>query len=280
MAKQKSCQFVLISVLLLSSWAVVIRAAVSEPDQAALRSQYVGKVLIFRKSFRMAKRLDIAQDGTITGGTAPGYWSVDGVLQVKDLQFDKALVTFDCAKLWANVKSDGQLHFFPAATALKGKGNYPATEEVAFHTADEMIPAEGIRERVRKVFLGEHDSVLTATPRPIAAFIQKVAPGSDVDPISGFGFSGALPKVISRSDPTRSREAQLVGQAGRENFVVYVDPAGGVSVTGFTSLLQYGLEETTIEAVKGWKFQPAMKDGKPVGISIPMFVNFSPEEGK
>jgi outer membrane biosynthesis protein TonB len=72
----------------------------------------------------------------------------------------------------------------------------------------------------------------------------------------------------------------LVGQAGRENFVVYVDEQGGASVTGFTSLLQYGLEETTIEAVKGWKFQPAMKGGKPVGISIPMFVNFKQEEGK
>lgn len=278
MAKRKRCLFISIAVLLLSNLAVVIRAEVSDPDQQALRSQYVGKVMIFRKSLRMAKRLDIAEDGTVTGGTAPGYWSVDGVLQVKGLNFDKELVTLECTKLWANIQSDGQLHFFPAAAALKGKVDYPDTEEIAFHTSSQTIPAEGIRDRLRKVFLDEHDSLLTSTPQPIAAYIERIAARADFDPISGMGFNGTLPKAISRSDPAPSREAQLVGQAGRENFVVYVDEQGGAAVTGFTNLLHYGLEETTIAAVKGWKFQPAMKDGKAVAIRIPMYIDFKKVE--
>jgi hypothetical protein len=280
MAKQKSWLIVLIAVLLLSDLAVVIRAGVSEPDQQALRSQYVGKVLIFRKSFRMAKRLDIAEDGTVTGGTAPGYWSVDGALQVKSLRFDKSVVTLEGAKLWANIQSDGRLHFFPASGVLKGKGGYPETEEVAFHTGRQALPADGVRDRLKKVFLDEHESVLISTPQPIAAYIQKIASEADVDPITGKGFEGTLPKAISRPDPAPSREAQLVGQAGREKFVVYVDAQGGAAVTGFTNLLQYGLEETTIEAVKGWKFQPAMKDGKAVGIRIPMYIDFKKVEVK
>ncbi len=274
MAKQKGCLIILIAVLMLSDLAVVIRAEVSEPDQQALRSQYVGKVLIFRKSFRMAKRLDIAENGTITGGTAPGYWSVDGAVQVKNLRFEKSLVTFECAKLWANIQSDGRLHFFPASSVIKDKGDYPENEVIAFHTGKQVIPADGLRDRVKKVFLDEHDSVLISTPQPIAAYIQKIAPETDVDPASGKGFDGTLPKVISRTDPAPSLEAELVGQAGREQFVVYVDEQGSAAVTGFTNPLQYGLEETTIAAVKTWKFQPAMKDGKAVGIHIPMYIDF------
>jgi hypothetical protein len=66
----------------------------------------------------------------------------------------------------------------------------------------------------------------------------------------------------------------LVGQAGRESFVVYVDETGGASVVGFTHLLQYGLEETTIEAVKGWKFEPASQDGKPVAVRMAMSIDY------
>jgi outer membrane biosynthesis protein TonB len=33
------------------------------------------------------------------------------------------------------------------------------------------------------------------------------------------------------------------------------------------------VEEATIEAVKGWKFEPAMKDGKAVAIRILMSID-------
>ena len=66
----------------------------------------------------------------------------------------------------------------------------------------------------------------------------------------------------------------MVGQAGRESFVVYVDEKGNAAVTAFASLLQYGLEETTIEAVRGWKFRPATKNGKEVGIRMLMSIDY------
>ena len=176
MTRQRICFLMLIAVVLLAQPAVVIRAEVSGPDQEALKSKYVNKVLIFRKGFRMVRHLDVAQDGTVTGGTAPGFWSVDGAVQVNALAFDKESVTFKCAKLWANIKKDGQLHFFPAEVALKGKSGYPANEEIVFHTSNEIVPADQIRDRVARLFLGEQDSPLNSTPQPIAAYIQKIAP--------------------------------------------------------------------------------------------------------
>ena len=38
--------------------------------------------------------------------------------------------------------------------------------------------------------------------------------------------------------------------------------------------LGMGLDEKAIEAVRNWKFEPAMKDGKPVAVQINVEVSF------
>jgi len=275
MTKQRSYFLVLIAVLLLASPVTTVRAEVSGPDQKALKSQYLNQVLIFRKDFRMVKRLDIAQDGTVTGGKASGLWSVDGAIQVSTLAFDKKTVTVRGNKLWANIKNDGQLHFFPASVVLKGRQGYPVTVEIAFHTGSESVSAQQIRTSIERVFLGGSDSQLSSTPQPIAAYIQNVVPQYDIDLASPKPFGGTLPKVITQSQLPNPTEAALAGQGGQESFVVYVDEKGNAAVIGFTRLLQYGLEETTIEAVKNWKFEPATKDGKPVAMRVLMHLNYA-----
>ncbi len=37
----------------------------------------------------------------------------------------------------------------------------------------------------------------------------------------------------------------------------------------------YGLDEKAVEAVKTWKFKPAMQDGRPVPVQIYVDINFS-----
>ncbi len=274
MIKVRRCFLVLTAVLLLTEPAALLRAAISEADQTAIKKQYVGKVMVFRKLYRLARRLDVAKDGAVSGGKGPGFWSVDGAIQVSDVIFDKKGVTIRGAKLWANIKNDGQLHFFPAAAALKDKKGYDLTTDVVFHTDAETATAEQIHARVGRIFLGEDESQLASAPQPIVAYIQKRPPQFDVDMAAPAAFKGTLPKPVSGVDPKLSVEAQLVGQTGQESFVVYVDEKGNAAVTGFIKLLQYGLEETTIETVKSWKFQPAMKDGKPVPVRMVMYVRY------
>ena len=258
----------------MSGAALAVRAEISAADQQALQSQYVNKVLIFRKSYRILERLEVKVDGTLPGNLRPGFWSMDGACQVKDLDFRKDAVTFKCTKLWANVQDDGQLHYFPASAALKGKTDYPEKVEVVFRTNPAGETVAQVTERVNKIFLSEQDPMLAATPGPISAYIQKQSILPDIDPTTGAGFDGTPPKALSTPTPDMSREALLVGQAGRESFVVLVDAGGRANVLVFTRLLQYGLEETTIDAVKRWKFEPAMKDGKPTPIRIAMDVDY------
>ena len=266
--------FASLTALLLSGAALAVRAEISAVDQQALQSQYVNKVLIFRKSYRILERLEVKVDGTLPGNLRPGFWSMDGACQVKELDFRKDAVTFKCTKLWADVQADGQLHYFPASAVLKGKTDYPEKMEVVFRTNPAGETVAQVTERVHKIFLSEQDSKLTATPAPISAYIQKQSMLPDIDPTTGAGFDGTPPKALSTPTPGMSREALLVGQVGRESFVVLVDAEGRANVLVFTRLLQYGLEETTIDAVKRWKFEPAMKDGKPTPIRIAMDVDY------
>jgi hypothetical protein len=260
--------------ILLLGGAAALRAEVSEPDQTALRSQYLKKVLIFRRSYRALSRLEVNLDGSVAGNLAPGFWSMDGACQVKDLEFRKDSVTVECAKLWANIKDDSQLHYFPASAALKGKSEYPENIDIVFRTAKTEVSAAHFKQRVKQIFLGEEDSMLAAAPAPIAAYIQKVAIEPDIDPTGTKAFAGTPPKPVATPAPDLSREALMVGQAGKESFILLVDEEGRASVMGFTHLLQYGLEETTMEAVKAWKFQPAMKDGKRVAVRMAMEIEY------
>ena len=267
--------FLPLATALLVNSASFLPAAVTDADQQSLHSQYVGKVLIFRKCARMVGKYDVQEDGTVTGNYQPGYWAMDGAAQVKDIDFAKDRVTFKCAKLWANIRNDGNLHYFPAAAALKGKsGDYPLTTDIIFRTGSENVSAADIVTRLHKLCLGEQESPLTTAPQAINAFIANSPVPADIGSSSAGAFKGTAPKAISNPTPDTSQEADLVRQSGQESFVVYVDEHGTASVVGFTRILQYGLEETTIAAVRGWKFEPATLDGKPVGVRIAMSIAY------
>jgi hypothetical protein len=272
--------FLVGAAMLLLRGVVTVRAEVSEADQTALRAQYVKKVLIFRKSFRALDHLEVKEDGSVAGNPKPGFWSMDGACQVQGVEFRRDRVTFKCAKLWANVKDDGQLHYFPASAALKGKTDYPESIDMVFRIGKKAMSASDFKDRLSQIFLREGEAMLSATPAPIAAYIQKVPVEPDIDPANGKLFDGTPPKAISTPSPGLSREATLVGQAGKEGFVALVDEEGRANVMAFTHILQYGLEETTMEAVKGWKFQPALKDGKPVAVRMAMELEYKRPNAK
>ena len=52
------------------------------------------------------------------------------------------------------------------------------------------------------------------------------------------------------------------------------DPCDPLGAGEARSDLGLGLDEKAIEAVRNWKFEPALKDGKPVAVQINVEVNF------
>jgi len=260
--------------VLLGAAATTARAGISESEQSAIRAKYAEKVLVFRNCYRLVKRVEVLEDGTVKGKAKPGYWSMDGAFQVKALLFEKDRVTLKGRKLWADIRQDGRLHYIPAALVLKGRGEYPEGLEVAFRTGSEAETASQFAAQVNKVFFNEQENALASAPAPISRYIRNEAVQVDVDPAAGAGFKGTPPKPLATPQPYLSVEAAIVGVTGVESFVLLVDEQGRATVEGFTTLQQYGLEEATMEAVKKWKFEPGILDGKPVPLRIAMNIDY------
>jgi protein TonB len=107
--------------------------------------------------------------------------------------------------------------------------------------------------------------------------------GGGVGPGSGGGMGGGVfrmgqgasqPRVIYGPDPEFSEEARKAKYQGTCVLGVVVDPNGLPTNIRVITSLGMGLDEKAIEAVKTWRFEPAMKDGHPVPYAISLEVDF------
>jgi periplasmic protein TonB len=107
--------------------------------------------------------------------------------------------------------------------------------------------------------------------------------GPGVGPGRGGGIGGGVfrvgggvsaPRAIATPDPEYSEEARKAKYQGTCVLWLIVGPDGRPRDVKVTRSLGLGLDEKAIEAVKQWKFEPAMKDGKPVAVQINVEVSF------
>lgn len=107
--------------------------------------------------------------------------------------------------------------------------------------------------------------------------------GPGVGPGRGGGIGGGVfrvgggvsaPRSIFAPDPEYSEEARKAKYQGTCVLWLIVGPDGRPRDIKITRSLGLGLDEKAIEAVKQWKFEPAMKDGKAVAVQISVEVSF------
>ena len=107
--------------------------------------------------------------------------------------------------------------------------------------------------------------------------------GAGVGPGKGGGFGGGVfrvgggvsaPRALDTPDPEYSEEARKAKYQGVCILWLIVAPDGHPRDVKVARSLGMGLDQKAIEAVKKWKFEPAMKDGKPVAVQINVEVNF------
>ena len=107
--------------------------------------------------------------------------------------------------------------------------------------------------------------------------------GPGVGPGRGGGIGGGLfrvgggvsaPRALSTPDPEYSEEARKAKYQGTVVLWLIVDQYGRPQNLKVARSLGLGLDQKAIEAVRQWKFEPAMKDGRPVAVQINVEVNF------
>lgn len=110
-----------------------------------------------------------------------------------------------------------------------------------------------------------------------------VGHGPGVGEGSGGGIGGGVykvgggisaPQAVSAPDPDYTEEARRAKKQGTCVLWLIVDAAGHPRDIKVVRGLGLGLDEKALEAVRQWRFQPALKDGKPVDVQISVEVEF------
>jgi len=110
-----------------------------------------------------------------------------------------------------------------------------------------------------------------------------VGHGAGVGTGSGGGIGGGVfkvgggisaPQPVSTPDPEYTEQARVAKTQGTCILWLIVDDQGRPRDIRVVRGLGMGLDAKAIEAVKQWKFQPAMKDGRPVNVQISVEVGF------
>jgi TonB family protein len=83
------------------------------------------------------------------------------------------------------------------------------------------------------------------------------------------------PSVLSRVEPTYTREAAKAGNVGSVTLEAIVRADGTVDVLRVVKSLDPGLDQNAVEALKQWRFRPGMRNGKPVDVHLNIVVNFN-----
>jgi len=108
--------------------------------------------------------------------------------------------------------------------------------------------------------------------------------GPGFGPGEGGGVGGGLfhvgggvlpPRAIYAPEPEFSEEARKAKYQGTCTLALIVGIDGPPTDIHVVSSLGMGLDEKAIEAVRTWKFEPAMKDNHPVRVPIEVEVHFN-----
>ena len=85
-------------------------------------------------------------------------------------------------------------------------------------------------------------------------------------------YGVSLPVSLSKVEPQYTEEARKARLQGTVILEVEVRSDGTVDPDSITVIqgLGMGLTEKAIEAVQHWTFKPAYKNGKPMGVAMPV----------
>jgi protein TonB len=97
---------------------------------------------------------------------------------------------------------------------------------------------------------------------------------NEAEKVYGVGGGVTPPVAIHSPEPKYSKQARREKLQGVCVLWLVVGADGLPREIKVQRTLGLGLDERAIEAVKQWKFKPAMKDGNPVAVRISIEVNF------
>jgi TonB family protein len=279
--------------MLLISAAGPVLAAQDQDVQNALSAKYENTVLILRhpdgNGFQLYNR-----NGELLSSAKPGPWTLDAAVEVK-----KVRISSD------KLRIEGRRRFYAFDTARKQmlpfkmkQGDKPKVKveislDASLPTADQ---AEAI---INRVFTrNEADLIDIASEYWRPFLINQYGPpkqNSSGGPPSESLASLSPPKVIDSTqievaklpsptvrppkatytpEPEFSERARNARYQGLVVVSAVVDESGTVKPVAIIRPAGLGLDEQAIAVMKKWRFEPALRDGKPVSVQMSLEIAF------
>ncbi len=88
------------------------------------------------------------------------------------------------------------------------------------------------------------------------------------------GGDVSAPKPIFKPEPPYTKEARKDKIQGSVQLSLVVDAEGKVTEAWVVKALDPGLDQSALRTVRTWKFQPAMRNGKPVPVRVTVETEF------
>ena len=108
--------------------------------------------------------------------------------------------------------------------------------------------------------------------------MASVSLGQPAGPPYRVGDDVTRPEKISGSAPAYTAEDRAAGVSGTVILEAVIDEQGNVTNVKVLKGLSAGLDESSMKAVRSWKFDPARMGGRPVPVYYTLTVNFMIEE--
>ncbi|HEX7707466.1 MAG TPA: TonB family protein [Thermoanaerobaculia bacterium] len=88
------------------------------------------------------------------------------------------------------------------------------------------------------------------------------------------GGDVVAPKVVTRVEPVYPEEARAAGVSGMVVLEAVIDEYGNVESARVLKPLPFGLDQSALEALREWKFEPGTLNGSPVKVVFNLTLNF------
>jgi outer membrane biosynthesis protein TonB len=163
---------------------------------------------------------------------------------------------------------------------ISGKGDISAkSDKEVTRTTSPAHASQLLITALDKVFsIGIDDRMIASMPDFWRLYYQAAAIKTDTKPTEpGILHQNSVDlkaKLISAIDPPSNEFAQSSGIAGMALYHAVIGPDGKVQQVLAGRPIGFGLDENAEKVIRNATFQPALKSGKPVPVSLDVIVSF------
>jgi TonB family protein len=269
---------------------VLVRTVGAENQEVGtvLNAKYGGRALHLRHFFKSNSQEYDAQGTPLQAGDE-GPWTLYGGMTVKKISVSHNTVLIE-GKRAAYVFDTAEK--LPIPVTEKDRLRITIRLHAPLTTADEAVIV------LERVFALTRDDILSSVPSPWQDYLKKYLtpnPSSDgaqtndadskgppstpdvIEAAKAFkvGEPGLTPpRILYKPEPEFTEEARKHKIKGVFGLTVLVETTGRIEKVSIVHPLGMGLDESAIESVKAWRFQPATKDGVPVAVAVYIEVEY------